>query len=132
MAKQGTAGDGAEACPDAVKRLIDRFDQQSDHIRSPDYGETLVRVDFIDPLMKELGWDINNVAGLPQNTREVVHEARVKVGGQTKAPDYSFGIAGTVKFYLEAKNPPSTSRKTGSPRTSSGVTRGRKSFSSAC
>lgn len=28
-----------------VKRLIDRFDQQSDLIRSPDYNETTLRID---------------------------------------------------------------------------------------
>ena len=43
-------------CPDAVKRLIDRFDQQSDLIRSPDYNETLIRIEFINPMMKQLGW----------------------------------------------------------------------------
>ena len=57
-------------CPDAVHRLIDRFDQQSDQIRSPDYNETLIRVDFINPLMKELGWDIDNSQGFAEQYRE--------------------------------------------------------------
>jgi len=29
----------------------------------------------------------------------------LKVGGATKAPDYSFRIGGTRKFFLEAKKP---------------------------
>ena len=29
----------------------------------------------------------------------------MKIGGQTKAPDYSFRIAGHRKFFLEAKKP---------------------------
>ena len=92
-------------CPDAVKRLIDRFRQQSDHIRSPDYNETLIRVDFINPLMDALGWDIDNRQGFAEQYREVVHEDRVKVAGQTKAPDYSFRVGGSRKFFLEAKKP---------------------------
>src|SRR4051794_26201240 len=92
-------------CPDVVKRLIDRFNQQSDHIRSPDYNETLIRVDFINPLMSELGWDMENRQGFAEQYREVVHEDRVKVAGATKAPDYSFRIGGVRKFFLEAKKP---------------------------
>jgi type I restriction-modification system DNA methylase subunit len=92
-------------CPDAIKRLIDRFSQQSDDIRSPDYNETLIRIDFINPMMQELGWDIDNRQGFAEQYREVVHEDRVKVAGQTKAPDYSFRVGGTRKFFLEAKKP---------------------------
>jgi hypothetical protein len=92
-------------CPDAIKRLVDRFEQQSDQIRSPDYNETLIRIDFINPLMSELGWDIDNRQGFAEQYREVVHEDRVKVAGQTKAPDYSFRIGGQRKFFLEAKKP---------------------------
>ena len=91
--------------PDVVKRLVERFHQQADQIRSPDYNETLIRIDFINPLMKSLGWDIDNSAGYAEQYREVVHEDRVKVGGHTKAPDYSFRIGGMRKFFLEAKKP---------------------------
>ena len=77
-------------CPDAIKRLIDRFTQQSDEIRSPDYKEHLIRVDFLDPLMNQLRWDVHNTAGLPLKSREVYPEDRVQIGGQTKAPDYSY------------------------------------------
>lgn len=91
--------------PDTIKRLIDRFTQQSDQIRSPDYNETLIRIDFINPMMTELGWDIDNRQGFAEQYREVVHEDRVKVAGQTKAPDYSFRIGGQRKFFLEAKKP---------------------------
>ncbi|GAI74449.1 unnamed protein product, partial [marine sediment metagenome] len=37
--------------------------------------------------------------------KDVFHEDAVKVGGSTKAPDYSFRIGGTRKFFLEAKKP---------------------------
>lgn len=83
--------------PDLIKRLVDRFNQQCDQIRSPDYNETLIRIDFINPMMSELGWDIDNHQGFAEQYREVVHEDRVKVAGQTKAPDYSFRVGGTRK-----------------------------------
>jgi len=70
-------------CPDTIKRLIDRFTQQADQIRSPDYNETLVRIDYINPLMSELGWDIDNHQGFAERYWEVVHEDRVRVVGQT-------------------------------------------------
>ncbi|HET6247173.1 MAG TPA: hypothetical protein VFE47_05680 [Tepidisphaeraceae bacterium] len=92
-------------CPDTIKRLIDRFTQQADQVRSPDYNETLIRIDYINPLMSELGWDIDNHQGFAERYREVVHEDRVRVAGQTKAPDYSFRIGGMRKFFLEAKKP---------------------------
>src|SRR3954468_129473 len=91
--------------PDLIKRLVERFNQQSDQIRSPDYNETLIRIDFINPLMTALGWDIDNHQGFTEQYREVVHEDRVKVAGQTKAPDYSFRVGGQRKFFLEAKKP---------------------------
>jgi len=93
------------ACPDIVKRLIDRFEQQSDHVTHPDYNETKLRVDYVNPLMDALGWDVNNSAGYAEQYREVVHEDRVKVAGATKAPDYSFRVGGVRKFFLEAKKP---------------------------
>jgi predicted type IV restriction endonuclease len=69
-------------CPDSIKRLIDRFEHQSDQLRSPDYNETLIRIDYINPLMTELGWDIDNRQGFAEQYREVVHEDRVRVPGK--------------------------------------------------
>lgn len=45
----------------------------------PTYNETEVRVDFMNPLFRCLGWDVDNEAGLPQHLREVTHEATVIV-----------------------------------------------------
>ena len=35
----------------------------------------------------------------------MIHEDAIKIGGQTKAPDYCFRIGGARKFFLEAKKP---------------------------
>jgi hypothetical protein len=92
-------------CPDIVKRLIERFNQQLDQVRSPDYNETELRIDYVNPMYAALGWDMDNSSGYAEQYRDVVHEDRVKVAGQTKAPDYSFRIGGARKFFLEAKKP---------------------------
>ena len=73
------------------------------------YNETEVRIDFVNPLFKSLGWDVDNEAGLPQHLREVTHEATVLVeeNGQrrSKKPDYSFRVGTETLFYLETKKP---------------------------
>jgi hypothetical protein len=48
---------------------------------------------------------VDNSAGYAESFREVVHEDAVKVGGTTKAPDYSFRLGGRRMFFLEAKKP---------------------------
>jgi len=91
--------------PDTIKRLVEHFDRQIEQIRSPDYNEAQLRIDFINPMLRELGWDLDNLQGLAEQYREVVYEDRIKVGGATKAPDYSVRFGGLRKFFLEAKKP---------------------------
>lgn len=90
---------------DQIKTLVSRFDRNLDAYRSGHYNETQVRLEFIDPFFKALGWDVHNEAGIAEAYKDVVHEATVKVGGATKAPDYSFRVGGTRKFFVEAKKP---------------------------
>jgi predicted type IV restriction endonuclease len=45
--------------PDAVKRLVDSFDQNRDAYLSGSYNETQLRREFIDPLFETLGWDVS-------------------------------------------------------------------------
>ena len=47
----------------AVLDLIERFDRNLDDYRSGRYNETQVRLEFIDPFFKALGWDIYNEQG---------------------------------------------------------------------
>lgn len=51
------------AAPDKVHELIDRFNYNLSLYRSGKYNETQVRREFIDPLFKALGWDIDNEQG---------------------------------------------------------------------
>ncbi len=91
--------------PAELHELVARFREQHADYKRGAYNETQLRRDFLDPLFALLGWDVDNRAGYAEAFREVVHEDAVKVGGMTKAPDYSFRIGGRRLFFLEAKKP---------------------------
>ncbi len=91
--------------PPQVLELIQRFDRNREAYRSPHYNETQLRREFLDPFFKALGWDIDNEHGYAEPYKDVVHEDAIRVGEATEAPDYSFRIGGTRKFFLEAKRP---------------------------
>jgi hypothetical protein len=91
--------------PDIIHSLVDRFDTNRDQLVSPSYNETQIRREFIDPFFNALGWDIDNKQGTAEAYKDVVHEDAIKIGSATKAPDYSFRIGGTRKFFVEAKKP---------------------------
>src|SRR5579872_402832 len=95
-------GDGP---PAAVTALVERFVANRATYESGRYNETQVRREFIDPLLKALGWDIDNTAGYAEAYKDVVHEDAIRVEGSPKAPDYSVRIGGARKFFVEAKNP---------------------------
>lgn len=114
MAKKKTANTGkppkssegdATTPPASVAKLVDRFDQHADAYRAGKYNETQIRREFIDPLFKALGWDVDNSQGYAEAYKDVIHEDAIKIGGATKAPDYCFRIGGTRKFFVEAKKP---------------------------
>jgi len=91
--------------PQIILDLIERFERNLEAYKSGSYNETQVRREFIDPFFEALGWDVNNREGNAEAYKDVIHEDAVKVGGITKAPDYSFRIGGTRKFFVEAKKP---------------------------
>jgi hypothetical protein len=91
--------------PSIVAALIDRFEQNRDSYKNQNYNETQVRREFLDPFFEALGWDVANKQGHAEAYKDVIHEDAVKIGGNTKAPDYCFRIGGARKFFLEAKKP---------------------------
>ncbi|MBC7851901.1 MAG: N-6 DNA methylase [Pirellulaceae bacterium] len=93
------------SCPPEVLALIERFNEQREDYQNPAYLETQLRIEFIDPLLKILGWDIENKQGFAEAYKEVIHEYSLKTKDATKAPDYCFRIGGTRKYFLEAKKP---------------------------
>ncbi len=82
--------------------LISKFEKDKTHYLSKGYPEAQVRVDFINPLFKALGWDIENKAQKPPHERDVIVELSPETTGR---PDYNFRIIGATKFFVEAKAP---------------------------
>ncbi|MEI0611870.1 Eco57I restriction-modification methylase domain-containing protein [Brachyspira pilosicoli] len=84
-----------------MKNFKSNYSQYTDK----NYNETETRRDFLDPFFEAFGWDVSNRAGKSQTYRDVIHEDKVKVGKETKAPDYAFRIGGNRVFFVEAKKP---------------------------
>jgi len=92
--------------PARLLALVDTFGRNLDSYLDPDYKETELRREFLDPLFAALGWDIDNTAGYAEAYKDVIHEETLKISGvAATAPDYSFRIGGTRKFFVEAKKP---------------------------
>jgi type I restriction-modification system DNA methylase subunit len=91
--------------PKEITDLIERFERNREAYKSGQYNEMQLRQEFLDPLFGALGWDMNNQQGYAEAYKDVIHEDSIKVGADTKAPDYCFRIGGTRKFFLEAKKP---------------------------
>ena len=91
--------------PQKVLDLVEIFERNSDEYRAAEFNEANLRIQFVNPLFKTLGWDMDNELGSAEAYKDVIHEASLKIGGETKASDYCFRIGGTPKFYLEAKKP---------------------------
>jgi len=86
-----------------LQKLIGKFQAEKDYYLSGDYLEAQARVDFVTPLFKALGWDVENEAGLAHHRREVIVERGESE--TTGRPDYNFRIGGQTKFFVEAKAP---------------------------
>jgi hypothetical protein len=92
--------------PQKILERIETFVRNQDSYTKGDYKEAQVRQEFIDPFFEALGWDVRNERGYAEAYKDVVHEDSLRASGvATKAPDYSFRIGGTRKFFVEAKKP---------------------------
>ena len=91
--------------PTEILDLVEHFRLNSRTLKLPSYNETQLRREFIDPMFKALGWDIDNANRYAEAYKDVVHEDSIRIGGAHKAPDYGFRVGGTRKFFLEAKRP---------------------------
>lgn len=65
------------------------------------YNEYSCRIEYIDSLLKILGWDVANERGLAPQYREVIAE---NYSTPTDRPDYTMTLRGVPKFFVEAKS----------------------------
>jgi predicted type IV restriction endonuclease len=78
------------SAPQKVLDLVEVFDRNAEDYQSPGFNEAMLRQQFVNPPFKCLGWDMDNEQGYAEAYKDVIHEAAIKIGGATKAPDYSF------------------------------------------
>lgn len=87
---------------DALKQLIQRFDDNKKEYKKDTYNEHSCRDEFINPFLEILGWDVTNKKGLAPQFREVIAEY---YASSSDRPDYSLTLRGVAKFFVEAKKP---------------------------
>lgn len=83
--------DSEKACRE-IEHLIAKYRKVLEDGRVKGYTEEETKKDFIQPLFRTLGWDVEN--SLEVSAEENVSKRRV---------DYGFRINGIPKFFLEAK-----------------------------
>lgn len=94
-----------------VCSLIDRFEKYArDTYLLSGYSEAAARKDFIDPLLKALGWDVDHEREHNPYEQEVKVERGISVdrARAQKRADYAFYLKPNfrdVRFFVEAKKP---------------------------
>jgi type I restriction-modification system DNA methylase subunit len=90
-----------------LETLVAAFAAQFPAYSKTTYNEAQLRVDFISPLLKTFGWDIDNEAAQTQFLRDVIQEEAIEVAEADalakKNPDYTLRVQGTRKVFVEAK-----------------------------
>ncbi|MDD5103068.1 MAG: TaqI-like C-terminal specificity domain-containing protein [Candidatus Peribacteraceae bacterium] len=91
--------------PKEILTLVEHFKRKREELKSSHYKEAQLRVEFLDPLLEALGWDVRNTQGHAEAYKEVIHEDAIRIGDAMKAPDYCMRIGRDRKFFVEAKKP---------------------------
>ncbi|MGD9781139.1 MAG: hypothetical protein AB7V14_03200 [Kiritimatiellia bacterium] len=96
---------GFERFQAELARLVAQFEKNFKQYQSAAYDEAGVRQEFLDPLFRALGWDVENKRGLIPQHREVELESRTEISGRQKRADYLFRTDRQDRFVCEAKKP---------------------------
>ena len=64
--------------PDALLRLVDRFDSDRKVFQSGDYKEEQLRAEFLNPFFTALGWDMDSKAGLTEVSKPRQWESKAR------------------------------------------------------
>lgn len=90
-----------------IQELVEKYKAERASCLRSTYNETQVRNDYIHPLLKCLGWDVDNEQGKNQFLRDVIQEEYIEVEEENskKNPDYTLRINGTRKLFVEVKKP---------------------------
>lgn len=91
-----------------VKQLALDFRENESTYRAPEYSEAAVRKDFIDKLLRALGWDVNHEIQKNPFEQEVKVERPVNISGAVKRCDYALFVRPDFRrerLFVEAKKP---------------------------
>jgi hypothetical protein len=88
-----------------LNRLVEKFGRNLAELKGAGYDEAKLRLEYLDPLFRALGWDLENRDGLIQKEREVEIESATQIGGGRKRADYLFRADKRERFVCEAKKP---------------------------
>jgi len=83
-----------------LQSLIAKFEKDKAHYVSKGYPEAQVRLDFLNPFFKALGWDIENKAQKPPHERDVIVELSPETTGR---PIIISGLTGLQNFLLRQR-----------------------------
>jgi type I restriction-modification system DNA methylase subunit len=90
-----------------LKALIVAFERDYSVLKAPYYIEAQLRNDFLNPLLRTFGWDVENENGKTQFLRDIIQEESIDVEEDDtiakKNPDYTLRIHGIRKLFVEAK-----------------------------
>jgi type I restriction-modification system DNA methylase subunit len=92
---------------DQLKVLIMAFNKEYAVYKTDRYKEAQLRIDFLNPLLKTFGWDVDNEEGKSQFLRDIIQEESIDVDDEDvvtkKNPDYTLRVQGIRKVFIEAK-----------------------------
>ena len=88
-----------------VVELTERFDKYRDDYRRG-YDESTLRMEYLNPFFRALGWDVDNDLGHPPHMRQVRVEYPAQDGTASRRADYAFRVGGMDRFVCEAKKFP--------------------------
>ncbi len=93
-----------------IGERVEWFARNREQYRHPDYPEARLCTEFLDPFFQALGWEVSNRQGWSEVDKAVSSEDAIKLGETTRAPDYSFWLGRSRKFFVEVKKPQLTLR----------------------
>lgn len=93
--------------PKEIADLVQAFEyHRPAYLRGQEhYNEAQLRIQFVDPFFRALGWDIGNTQKSALKYLEVVVNDAINVHGKTLYLDYSFRYGENRKFIVETKKP---------------------------
>lgn len=87
-----------------IKLLVSKYQKDESFYRDASkYNENSCRLEFIDPFLELLGWDIRNKKAVTPTLREIKTENYTTENSDR--PDYTITLRGIPKIFVEAKKP---------------------------